>query len=105
MTPAYHVFRHLSPFVDPGANVIGTSGGDALAFKNPDGTIVAVLYNSGAAKDDHRRDGRQEAAIRDARQRLGHGQSKVGFAGGSRAQTACGKELSHDRPLCAKCDR
>jgi len=28
----------------------GTTGGDALAFKNPDGTIVAVLYNSGDAK-------------------------------------------------------
>jgi glucosylceramidase len=50
VTPAYHLFRHLSPYVDPGANVIGTSGGDALAFKNPDGSVVAVLYNSGAAK-------------------------------------------------------
>ena len=50
VTPAYHLFRHLSPYVDPGANVIGTTGGDALAFKNPDGTIVAVLYNSGDAK-------------------------------------------------------
>ncbi|HXT99766.1 MAG TPA: glycoside hydrolase family 30 beta sandwich domain-containing protein [Polyangia bacterium] len=49
VTPAYHLFRHLSAYVEPGANVIGTSGGDALAFKNPDGTIVAVLYNSGAA--------------------------------------------------------
>ena len=50
VTPAYHLFRHLSPYVDPGAQVIGTTGGDALAFKNPDGTIVAVLYNSGAAR-------------------------------------------------------
>src|SRR4029079_16251412 len=50
VTPAYHLFRHLSPYVDPGATVIGTTGGDALAFKNPDGTIVAVLYNSGDAK-------------------------------------------------------
>jgi len=50
ITPAFYVFRHLSPFVDPGAHVVGTRGGDALAFKNPDGTIVAVLYNSGAAK-------------------------------------------------------
>jgi glucosylceramidase len=50
VTPAYHLFRHLSPYVDPGANVIGTTGGDALAFKNPDGTIVAVLRNSGDAK-------------------------------------------------------
>ena len=50
ITPAYYVFRHLSQYVDPGAKVVGTSGGDALAFKNPDGTIVAVLYNSGGAK-------------------------------------------------------
>ena len=49
-TPAYYVFRHLSMFVAPKATVIGTSGGDALAFKNPDGAIVLVMYNSGAAK-------------------------------------------------------
>ncbi|HYQ04657.1 MAG TPA: glycoside hydrolase family 30 beta sandwich domain-containing protein [Polyangiaceae bacterium] len=49
-TPAYYVFRHLSQFVTPKATVIGTSGGDALAFKNPDGTLVVVMYNSGAAK-------------------------------------------------------
>jgi len=29
--------------------VVGTSGGDALAFKNPDGSLVAVMFNSGAA--------------------------------------------------------
>jgi glucosylceramidase len=50
ITPTYHVFRHLSQFVDPGAKVVGTTGGDAVAFKNPDGTIVAVMYNSGSAK-------------------------------------------------------
>jgi glucosylceramidase len=49
-TPAYYVYRHFSQYVDPGAKVVGTSGGDAIAFKNPDGTIVAVMYNSGAAK-------------------------------------------------------
>ena len=49
-TPAYYVFRHLSQFVAPKATVIGTTGGDALAFKNPDGKIVVVIYNSGAAK-------------------------------------------------------
>jgi glucosylceramidase len=48
-TPAYYVFRHLSQYVKPGAKVVGTSGGDALAFKNPDGSIVAVMYNSGGA--------------------------------------------------------
>jgi glucosylceramidase len=49
ITPAYYVFRHLSQFVAAGAKVVGTSGGEALAFKNPDGTIVTVMYNSGAA--------------------------------------------------------
>ncbi|MGK3998563.1 glycoside hydrolase family 30 protein [Sorangium sp. So ce1024] len=47
VTPVYHVFRHVSAYVDPGAMRVGTTGGDALAFKNPDGTIVTVLYNSG----------------------------------------------------------
>jgi glucosylceramidase len=47
VTPTYYVFRHLSQFVDPGATRIGVSGGDAVAFKNPDSSIVTVLYNSG----------------------------------------------------------
>ena len=47
MTPAYYVFRHVSQYVDPGAKRVGTTGGDdALAFKNPDGTLVAIMYNS-----------------------------------------------------------
>jgi glucosylceramidase len=50
ITPTYYVFRHFSQFVAPGAKVVGTTGGDAMAFKNPDGSIVAVAYNSGAAK-------------------------------------------------------
>jgi glucosylceramidase len=52
ITPTYHVFRHLAGFVDPGARRIGTSGSfgsEVLAFKNPDGSVVAVLYNSGTA--------------------------------------------------------
>ena len=48
-TPAYYVFRHSSQFVDVGAKVVSTSGGDAIAFKNPDGSLVAVMYNSGTA--------------------------------------------------------
>ena len=47
-TPAYYVFRHFSQYVVPGATVVGTTGGDAIAFKNSDGSIVAVVYNSGA---------------------------------------------------------
>jgi glucosylceramidase len=49
-TPTYSVFRHFSQYVAPGATVVGTTGGDAVAFKNPDGSLVAVIYNSGAAK-------------------------------------------------------
>jgi glucosylceramidase len=50
LTPTFYVFRHLSQFVAPGAKVVGTTGGEALAFKNSDGSIVVVAYNSGAAK-------------------------------------------------------
>ena len=49
-TPAYYVFRHFSQFVDVGAKVVAATGLDTVAFKNPDGSIVAVIYNSGAAK-------------------------------------------------------
>jgi glucosylceramidase len=49
-TPAYYVFRHFSQYVDPGAKVMTANGGDTIAFKNPDGTTVAVMYNSGGAK-------------------------------------------------------
>jgi glucosylceramidase len=53
VTPAYYVFRHLSQFVDPGARRLGTTGNaDALAFGNPDGSTVVVLYNADdAAKE------------------------------------------------------
>jgi glucosylceramidase len=50
-TPAYYVFRHFSQYVVPGATVVATTGGDAVAFKNPDGSLVAVVYNSGAANN------------------------------------------------------
>jgi glucosylceramidase len=50
ITPTYYVFRHFSQFVVPAARVVATSGGDALAFRNPDGSVVAVMYNSGSAK-------------------------------------------------------
>ena len=49
LTPAYYVFRHVSQYVQPAAKVVAVTGGDALAFKNPDGTIVAVMYNKGGA--------------------------------------------------------
>jgi glucosylceramidase len=53
VTPAYCVFRHFSQFVAIGAKRVATSGGDAVAFKNPDGSIVAVMYNSGSANSSY----------------------------------------------------
>lgn len=47
-TPVYYVFRHLSYFVDREAHVLTTTGGDALAFENPDGSVVAVVYSDAA---------------------------------------------------------
>jgi glucosylceramidase len=52
-TPFYHVFRHMAQYAAPGATVVGTTGGDAIAFKNPDGSLVAVMYNSGAANPNY----------------------------------------------------
>lgn len=49
VTPYYYAFRHLTQYVEPGAKRIGVSGGDALAFKNPDGSIVVAMFNSGDA--------------------------------------------------------
>jgi glucosylceramidase len=51
ITPTYYLFKHFSYFVDAGAQRIGTTGSfaEVLAFKNPDGSIIAVLYNSGTA--------------------------------------------------------
>ncbi len=52
-TPAYYVFRHFSQYVAPGAKVLAASGGEAVAFENPDGSLVAVAYNSGAANPNY----------------------------------------------------
>jgi glucosylceramidase len=49
VTPAYYVFRHVGQYVEPDAVRLGTQGGDALAFRNPDGSIVTVMYNSGGS--------------------------------------------------------
>ena len=51
-TPAYYVFRHFSQFVVPGAKRVDATGSDSIAFKNPDGSIVAVIYNSGGANNN-----------------------------------------------------
>ncbi|MBN1575602.1 MAG: hypothetical protein JW913_03565 [Chitinispirillaceae bacterium] len=49
-TPYYYVMRHIGQYVDSGAVRIGTQGGDALAFKNPNGAFVTIVYNSGGSK-------------------------------------------------------
>lgn len=45
ITPTYYLFRHMGQYIEPGAVRVGTQGGDALAFKNPDGSIVTVMFN------------------------------------------------------------
>ncbi len=52
VTPYYYVFRHLAQYVDVGAVRIGVSGGNALAFKNPDNSIVTVMFNEGTSTSD-----------------------------------------------------
>ena len=47
-TPVYYVFRHISQYAQPGAKVVGTTGGDAVAFKNPDNSIVVVMHSDQA---------------------------------------------------------
>jgi glucosylceramidase len=49
ITPTYYVFRHLAQYVEPGAKRVAAQGGQALAFKNPDGSVVTVLHNDGGA--------------------------------------------------------
>lgn len=50
VTPAYYAFRHFSQYVAPGATRIEISGkDDALAFLNPDGSIITEVYNKDAS--------------------------------------------------------
>lgn len=47
--PEYYVMRHFSKYVRPGAKVLGTTShfnSMAIAFRNPDGTIVVVTQNA-----------------------------------------------------------
>ena len=49
-TAAYYAFLHYSSSIAVGATRLGTSGtNDAVAFKNPDGSVVVQVYNKGAA--------------------------------------------------------
>ena len=52
VTPTYYLFRHMAQYVEPGAVRIGIQGGDGFAFKNPDGSIVTILYNQGGQPAD-----------------------------------------------------
>jgi len=50
ITAAYYAFRHFSRYIAVGATRIGLSGStDALAFKNPDGSIIVEVYNKTTA--------------------------------------------------------
>ena len=45
-TDEYWLFRHLSPFVQPGAVRLKVSdGSNTLAFRTPEGKIIVVIYN------------------------------------------------------------
>jgi glucosylceramidase len=48
ITPTYYVFRHFAQYVEPGAKRVKIDNDDAFAFRNPDGSIVAVLHNAAA---------------------------------------------------------
>jgi hypothetical protein len=50
ITPAYYTFRHFSQYIDSGATRLGTTGDtNALAFVNPDGSIITQVYNKNDA--------------------------------------------------------
>jgi glucosylceramidase len=49
-TPEYYVMRHFSHYIKPGAVLVTLNGyDDALAFKNPDGSVIVVMANQGDA--------------------------------------------------------
>lgn len=51
--PEYFLMKHLSHFVEIGAYRIDCSGyDDVLAFKNPDGKIILVIYNGNGEDRD-----------------------------------------------------
>ncbi|HEX2958141.1 MAG TPA: glycoside hydrolase family 30 protein, partial [Chitinispirillaceae bacterium] len=49
ITPYYYVVRHICQYVDSGAVRIQANGGDALAFQNPDGSLVTIVHNPGTS--------------------------------------------------------
>lgn len=49
VTPYYYVFRHVAQYVEVGAVRVNING-NALAFKNTDNSVVAIMFNEGAAE-------------------------------------------------------
>lgn len=49
ITPYYYVMRHIAQYVDSGATYLKPSG-NALAFKNLDGSIITVVYNENTSQ-------------------------------------------------------
>jgi glucosylceramidase len=48
LNPEFHIMRHFSHFVKPGAVRLGLAGhwcANAVGFENPDGSTVVVLAN------------------------------------------------------------
>ena len=46
-TPMFYAFKHFSHYVQPGARYVNIDGGDnAVAFLNPDGSLVIELQNA-----------------------------------------------------------
>ncbi|HEY7372556.1 MAG TPA: glycoside hydrolase family 30 beta sandwich domain-containing protein [Polyangia bacterium] len=52
-TPAYYVFRHSAQYAQVGAKVVSGTSDPFIAFKNPDGSVVATMYNSGGANANY----------------------------------------------------
>ena len=60
-SPTYYAFGHVGRFVTPGARVIGATARtgsdlDTVAFRNPDGSHVLVVFNDGSSTRDVRVD-------------------------------------------------
>jgi len=51
VTPYYYVFRHVAQYVEVGAVRVGING-NALAFKNSDNSVVAIMFNEGSSASD-----------------------------------------------------
>lgn len=64
-TPMFFAVLHLSRFVRPGAHLLSRRGAyeDAIAFANPDGSLVLAAYNGGAARTLRARIGEESVEL------------------------------------------